>query len=316
MNVQFAGIREVILPAVASPVLWACTIGRRVPRKWSSGRVETVFERACNIVTASGEFLAILSAEAGNVAHGIRLCQRLPLSLCARAGARAQFDGGRITFAASQLAIDLSRATVWESELRLGMVNDVSRLARSAARARRLLMASAKQSASEFLKIALRVDVPDTPLAAVLGAMLVQLGVAQRTRNSKAALRIVDNLLGLGPGLTPAGDDFVIGWLAGLTLAAADPASRQFLREMCDGISARRHVTTMVSAQHLDDASYLCFSEHLSNLCVAIAGDGCDSLLCTFIAAQLSIGATSGADGVAGLMFALSDVGDADPWMH
>jgi hypothetical protein len=65
--------------------------------------------------------------------------------------------------------------------------------------------------------------------------------------------------------------------------------------------------TTLVSWQHLDDARDLLFSERLADLCVTIAAGARSALLATRLDAQLAVGASSGADAAAGLLFALRE---------
>jgi hypothetical protein len=125
-------------------------------------------------------------------------------------------------------------------------------------------------------------------------------------------LRQVGQLVGLGPGLTPAGDDFLIGWLAGLALRAGAPPQREFLRDLCAGIAPLGSATTSVSRQHLEDACALAFSERLSDLCLAIGDAAPAPTLACAVAALVRVGASSGADAAAGLLFALFDCDPAD----
>ena len=119
-------------------------------------------------------------------------------------------------------------------------------------------------------------------------------------------------VLGLGPGLTPSGDDFVGGILFALAhapragWAGAMPALRAHLRQ------AARRSTNVISAALLDDlidgASYA----PLHALLAALQEDApapieraCRSLL--------SVGATSGADMLAGLLLALLTLPSPEP---
>ena len=78
---------------------------------------------------------------------------------------------------------------------------------------------------------------------------------------------------------------------------------------MCGEIALLRQATTSVSRQHLEDACALLFSERLLGVCVAIADGAPAPKLALRVAAQLAVGATSGADAAAGLMFALFECG-------
>jgi len=122
-------------------------------------------------------------------------------------------------------------------------------------------------------------------------------------------LSLLLQLIGLGPGLTPAGDDFIIGWMAGLALSARTEVQLSFLQAMCAGIENLAQATTSVSRAHLRDACAMMFSERLSDLCVAIAKGEPTAILEAHVAAQVAVGASSGADAAAGLMFALPPCG-------
>jgi hypothetical protein len=63
--------------------------------------------------------------------------------------------------------------------------------------------------------------------------------------------RVVDALVGLGPGLTPAGDDVLAGAL--VALAAAGDHDRR--RRLAAAVRRRRHRTTAVSGAFLDRAA-------------------------------------------------------------
>lgn len=111
-------------------------------------------------------------------------------------------------------------------------------------------------------------------------------------------------VLGLGPGLTPSGDDFLGGiffalaharrgaWLAQLPAVQAD------LRERC------RSATNVISAALLDDlmrgSSYRAL-----HVCLAALQNGLQSDIVASAQGVLRIGATSGADLLAGLLLAL-----------
>lgn len=160
-------------------------------------------------------------------------------------------------------------------------------------------------SASDVLRAVVGSHAADRPLAARFRELLSMLSRSVQMRDAVCALACIGQLIGLGPGLTPAGDDFVIGWLAGLTLTAATPEHISFLQSVREGMAPLQAKTTLVSWQHLDDARALMFSERLSDVCVTIAAGGPTALLATRLDAQLAVGASSGADAAAGLLFAL-----------
>jgi Protein of unknown function (DUF2877) len=213
---------------------------------------------------------------------------------------------------ADAIAITLATARVWRSPLRVGAYRRDGSADAAALIVRDLLCRHMTQSndwsgASEFLAQALGLRRSPTMLTRPIAQSLGRLAPAARTGNAVAVLAALDALVGLGPGLTPAGDDFIVGWLAGLSLVADTDAKVRFLRAIRASIDGLRGKTTSISAQHLDDACALMFSERLSDLCVAIALGSPEPVLAAKLSAQLAVGATSGADAAAGLMFAVFD---------
>ncbi len=81
-------------------------------------------------------------------------------------------------------------------------------------------MRELRSTVSERMHSPIR-DVP-VELCAQLGA----LRAALRRNDVTSALRAAQRMIGLGPGLTPAGDDLLCGMLAGLTLLGHPQASR------------------------------------------------------------------------------------------
>lgn len=283
------------------------TIGSRVPRKRCSGRVEAVFENACNVALETGGLIAVLAPRSGNVAHGIRLSHEWRFDVHLRRGMAVRVAENRIDFDAGAVAVKLAGARTWSSALRPGRCAWSPRSGRAAARVRGLLRREAAVRGSDFLAVALRVEGPATPLATLVAPVLASLAQCARACDSAGALRQAARLVGLGPGLTPAGDDFLIGWLAGLALRAGTAPQRDFLQDLCAGIAPLGSATTCVSRQHLEDACALAFSERLSDLCLAIGDAAPAPELASAVAALLGVGASSGADAAGGLLFALFD---------
>jgi hypothetical protein len=82
--------------------------------------------------------------------------------------------------------------------------------------------------------------------------------------------RVVDALVGLGPGLTPAGDDVLAGTL--VALAAAGDHDRR--RRLAAAVRLVRHRTTAVSGALLDHAAAGHAIPELARYVVALARGG------------------------------------------
>ena len=106
-------------------------------------------------------------------------------------------------------------------------------------------------------------------------------------------------LVGNGPGLTPAGDDALVGLLATLHRVGPPAASADPLRLLGASVSTRLARTTTIGAHYLRLALRGHFGEHLINLVDALDADGVVDA--ASLARVLATGASSGADALAGV---------------
>jgi hypothetical protein len=106
-------------------------------------------------------------------------------------------------------------------------------------------------------------------------------------------------LVGNGPGLTPAGDDALVGLLATLHRVGPPAGSADPLRLLDATIGARLGRTTPISAHFLRRASLGHFGEQLTGLVDALDAD--DATVAASVARVRATGASSGADALAGV---------------
>ncbi len=116
------------------------------------------------------------------------------------------------------------------------------------------------------------------------------------------AISAIKPLIGLGPGLTPSGDDFLVGYLAGLwSTVGSDSARMRFLTAVGSWLTEAAVSTNSISAAYLKSAVRGNVAEPVATLARQIAHahpDGARAATRT----ALSVGHTSGADGVLGLL--------------
>jgi hypothetical protein len=283
----------------------AQTLGCRVPRARHDGRIDAVFQRACNIALADGGMITLLAQNCANIPHGVRLTCSPRFDRLFRRGMPVRLSRDHIGFDDGAVVVLLGQTPTWTPALRPGMFDWRGGGAEVVRSVERLLRQRVADTRSDLLAATLDFDRGATPLAACAAEIVPRLSRCLRAADADEALRSLARIIGLGPGLTPAGDDFIVGWLAGVTIAARSHTQLGFLDAVCARLHALRQATTPVSWQHLDDARALTFSERLSDLAVAIAAGVPDDDLIAHIEAQLAVGATSGADAVAGLIVAL-----------
>lgn len=297
---QYSSLDLVPLPRQVYRVAWARQVGTRVPRTECVGTVLQTYSRACTIALSDEGIVVLLAPSAGMVAHGIRLIEPLAFETAMRSGDSVWLGVDRLTIGRS-LIVQVRAADTWEAELRPGMA--LSPFAADTAEALRELAAG-----GELLDFMLGRD-GQSAICSIVGRVLPTLAVATQCGDVQAALQSLSTLVGLGPGLTPSGDDFIVGLLAGLSIGAATQSRRAFLHALCAGVSGMAAHTTPVSRQHLLDASELAFSERLSDVCLAVVRGLPPAVLLARAAAQLAVGASSGGDAMAGLVFALFECG-------
>jgi Protein of unknown function (DUF2877) len=274
----------------------ALSAGGQAPSGRFNGAVHSVFRQACNIRLDDGRLLALLAPHLGNAPHGIRL--DLPpgfgfsrqVAVGQRVGCRADV----LRVASDELSIDLGAAQAWRGELPAGGVDltnpDVAQAWRAAWHALRHARP--------------RTDIPEIELIGwIVDDQGVRLARAARVLQVDQAARALDRLIGCGPGLTPSGDDLVVGFLAGLwSTIGRDPARRAFLQELCVAVVSAAAATGDISRAYLMHAAQGLFAEPLTTLAWHLCEGAAVADVERATMAALRVGHTSGADGAFGLL--------------
>jgi hypothetical protein len=119
-------------------------------------------------------------------------------------------------------------------------------------------------------------------------------------------------LIGLGSGLTPSGDDLLIGYLTGLWCTVQNSAERmQFISNLGKEVIQLSHQTNDISRTYLYHAAQGQVSSRLADLAEAICRGDSSDLICTKVESAMRVGHTSGMDAVTGLLAGLTVWNDA-----
>jgi len=262
------------------------SVGYLVPRPDFEGAVHSVHARACNI--ACGEVLLTLltpGAPEGPTALVLRGGFALDLRRCFRPGDQVICRGGRLR--SSAVDGDLSHAIVWKpSPLpdRTAAAQIDTNL--SAARAR---IASMRDGRSILHREA--------------HAVCRTLEEACRDCDIEPAERKAIRLIGWGEGLTPAGDDFLVGLMSGLgALADNSPVRRDFLKHFSGSIVAQLARTTLIAAHYLRLGAQGHFAANVHRLRSALLSANDIAVVRQCVDDALTLGATSGSDLVTGMV--------------
>lgn len=291
---------------MSASTIWADSLGASVPRARLAGTVHSVFPRACNVLLEDSRVVSLLAPEIGRSAHSIRVSadKAMRFDQLLGAGEKVLLDKRSATFAARGLTVQFDSALPWRDAL-AGVTAAPGPLKLEPAHSE--ACEALRRGASGLGCVFLGQTSPDAVSQAM--AKLAKTYVPRLTRataalDAAAAGRAAMPLVGAGPGFTPAGDDFLIGWLAALSLTRGDDAARdKFLLRFAKRLAGLRSRTQPVSAQHLDDACRFRFSERLADFAAGLARG--EPLWREPLRRLLSVGHSSGADAATGLLTAL-----------
>jgi hypothetical protein len=296
-------------PAQPDTIIRAQQIGSRVALCFS-GRVHGIYRQACNIETDHGTLVTLLSQGLGNIPHGIRCVLPAPVDFRARcmAGQTVVADGVDLRIVQAGMTVHLSRAAIWRYVPAACVVDPCAdQTLRALLEVRSTLRKQAP--ASGFAPLLLRDDEPGSPLDQALQRRLRRtlpvLANATRSLDADGAAQALGQLAGLGPGLTPSGDDFIVGYLAALwSRCSYQSALRSFLAALGGPLQRFAARSNLISRQFLLDAVVGEFSESLADLVSALAVSDVGRAL---VSARriVRIGHSSGADALTGLLFGL-----------
>jgi len=272
-------------PASLVQVLAVESVGYLVPRTDFVGRIHSVFARACNIA-CHDTMLTLCAAGAGRgpttltLAHGASDLREL-----FQVGERVEFRDGCLR--SGRVEVRLADAPVWRPASP-GVLLPTARIQAHLVGVALALARRPQQHTS----------VIDREGAAAASALRDACGSLDVER----AARQIERLVGWGEGLTPAGDDFLIGLLAGLdAFVQGEPQRLQFRAALAGVISALTPRTTPIAAHYLRLAVGGHCTEPLLRLRRALLCEDNDAVVEAALRNALAVGATSGADTVSGL---------------
>lgn len=272
-------------------LLGVVSVGYLVPTNDFDGIVHSVFARACNIACDG----TLLTLAPPGVAEGPTA---LVLDRAAPPDLRALFRiGERIcrrqdVVRSSRVTIDVGATTVWRptrsrSQLPDSRIDRNLRIAGALLREHRRHVPHARDPAGPLWQTAME--------------------RACRALDAICAGTLAMRVIGLGEGLTPAGDDFLVGLCAGLDARkATDIRRKRFRTRLGAVLTAHCGRTTPIAAHFLRMAARGHFSRHLVRALDALITEAAQSRVRAALDDLLAVGATSGVATCAGLRSGLS----------
>ncbi len=285
----------------------AISIGHAVPRMQFDAVVHSVFASAVNLQpVAGGQMLTLLASADGDSPQGIRLDaweQWSPDRL--QAGMRAACRNGLLHFDGHPLTVDLREATCWDAglpvlqvDLREAGIRAAWQCAWEALDKRQAEYASELRAsqllAHEAASDTLWVQRASRSIHQVLRATF---------RGDSRDIAAIQDLIGLGPGLTPAGDDLTAGYLLGLRYATRGGLERiEFFWGVRSAVLEALDRAGDISRTYLYYAARGEPSGPIFGLVSAICSGASESTVLERAEAAMSLGHTSGMDVVMGLL--------------
>lgn len=294
-------------------------MGEAVPRQDFEATVHSVFPEASNLQSGKrGRLITLLTTECADLPQGIRLDTSPGFSFerVLHRGDRIICRYRKLTDVHESLSIDLHQAKRWKCNLPDLDPDEIAPPVIAAwssvwqALDERQKRIHAEIRASKLLSAGSSGGIS---FSVIMGGSIRELVKAARDLDLNI-MTIVARLIGLGPGLTPGGDDFLVGFLAGLYCTIGKKGERlaffSLLGKMVTQLSSQ---TNDISRTYLLHATRGWVSSRLVDLAEAIArGEEAERLL---LAAEdaMRVGHSSGMEAVTGLLFGLATWGKGLP---
>lgn len=290
--------------------LKAISIGYAVPSTDFDATVHSVFQSAINIrLTRGSTLLTLVASGEADLPQGIRVDTPDDFSFeIFHAGEQVTCRDELLRFASSALTIELRGAKRWKCDLAALQADMTHPAVTTAWRCawhalnKRQIQSNAEIIAEDLFRSdeTIRAGVPRKA-----GEAMRNLFESTR-RFDLTADSSIDTLIGLGTGLTPSGDDLLVGYLAGLWCTVLDTSERvQFVSNLGKAVIRLSRQTNDISRTYLFHASRGQVSSRLADLAEVICrGENSDRLFTT-IESAMQVGHTSGMDAVTGLLLGL-----------
>jgi hypothetical protein len=288
----------------------AISVGDAVPRTNFDAAVHSVFRSAMNLRLDRGHrLLTLVASNEADLPQGIRVDTPADFSfeIC-RAGELVTCRDNILRL--DSLTIELRGAGRWKCDLPSLHADMTNPSVATAWRCawdvlnKRQIQLDAEIIVENLFRsdATIRAGVPRTAGESMRGLL-----DATQRYDFLAAASSVRPLIGLGAGLTPSGDDLLVGYLAGLWCAVLDNSERaQFVANLGKAVVRLSRQTTDISRTYLYRAARGQVSSRLADLAEAICrGENLERVSMT-VESAMQVGHTSGMDAITGLLVGLA----------
>jgi len=271
--------------------------------KTVDGIVHSVFDQACNIQLDRNSLVTLISSKLPNYPATIKLDVAEDQKLCSfgfKAGMKAIVNKDEIKIPEVCISIKITGAKVWDSApLFLKPTISEEALYENIEKIRELILEYGK---TEGIASILNGDEVDNNYKDFIIDSVKKLAKGIKYNDYKMITEASKRLIGLGPGLTPATDDFLLGIMASLYYIGHYFGNylenlKKIAGFMISDLLGR---TTLISEIMLKNGMRARFNEPIRDLMLAITNSTSINDKCMKL---LNIGGTSGSDCAAGIVF-------------
>ena len=282
-----------------------CSVGYMAehgPRETLRFWVHSCFQHAMNLSSASGELLTLLSPRYQNLPTAIRLSTPPGWDWRHQAHSREPVTLENNELRGTLWRANLSRAPCW----RPGMDRAPGGHSLDA------MLAAYPLLASQLLEYCMEREVRSSPRLLPgwpSGGRNPRLNLG----DAKAELESgVSELIGYGAGLTPDGDDFLLGYLASLWPWQRLGAISAHLKLLRPAIKSQLHQTTSISRHYLELALQGHYSESIDNLTIVLIHGSPPADVKRSAINVMKFGSSSGADCLGGFLHGIRVLGKVE----
>lgn len=283
----------------------AVSIGSAVPQDNFNATIQSLFDSSLNLrLEHKDRLITILVSDHYELPQGVRVDKKIPLCSLT-VGLRAASRGGILRFDSSPLTIDLRSASIWDGRLSAltGNIEEAWSITWQT------LNAGQRLKKTELIAEDLFRLNQGSLLTRKLSHPVHKLITAAQRFDSNASAEAAHEMIGLGPGVTPSGDDILIGFLAGLHSMAGNKKERQaFIQAFGSAIFLFLKETNDISRTYIQHAIKSEFSSSFVTLIDAIR-EGEQQQLLTSTKNAMCVGHSSGMDSLTGLLIGLASWG-------
>lgn len=259
-------------------------------RNTTAARVLHIFARACNLLNEEGAILSLVTAQIGPGPFALVVTVPLPFTCCITPNTAVTLQNGRLVL--GPLAIEVGSAEPWlPTPVWQSLQQQPARLA---AWLPLLQQRTAAALESDWQRLA------DQQVTTALHALSQGLAQADEAACRAAAFK----LAGLGSGLTPMGDDVLMGAIYALWASQPAATAQRLAKAVVETAVPR---TTLLSAAWLRAAAQGEAAQPWHDLVTALSENDSPAIA-TAVRRILATGHTSGTAALAGFTAAVAAV--------